>query len=131
MKKFHFDFILYFGSLLGAIFGGVSGILIGIVLFAYSGFTIGYLPGYEAGGALGAFAGVWLGSLLGLMLAAKLSHVEGSFLWSTIFSLVGSSGLLIGMSLMIPALNSPVMVLFVAFLAYIGWNLPNWRHGRV
>lgn len=131
MKKFHLDFIQYISSLLGAIFGGIAGILVGIVLFANYGFTIGYLPGYEAGGALGAFTGVWLGSLLGLLLAAKLSHVEGSFLWSTVFSLVGAAALLIGMSWMIPGLNSPVMVLVVAALAYVGWNLPHWKRSRV
>lgn len=130
MKKISLDFVQYFSSLLGAIFGGVAGLLIGVVATAYMSIRIGYLPGYEAGGALGIFAGVWIGSLLGLLLAAKLSHVEGSFLWSTIFSLLGSAIMLVGMSWMIPGLNSPFLVPLVAALAYVGWNLPNWWRGR-
>lgn len=129
MKKVHVYWVLGVSSLVGTIFGGIAGLLIGMVSMANYGLVIGYLPGYEAGGALGGAAGVWIGSVLGLLLAAKLSHTdkEGSLIWSVVFSAVGAVVLLVGMSWMVPVINNPVMVLVVAALAHLGWNLPRFR----
>lgn len=127
MKKIHLDVIQYFSGVLVAIAGGIAGLLVGIVSMANSGLVVGYLPGYEAGGVLGGAAGIWIGSLFGIMLAAKLSRTDGSFLWATVFSLIGSVGMLAAVSWQVPIIDSPVLLLVVVALAYVGWNLPNWR----
>lgn len=125
MKKLHFDFIQAIASLLGAIFGTVAGVLIGIMSSANIGITVGYVSGYEVGGAVGGVIGAWLGSVLGIMLVAKLSHTdkEGSLILSLLFSLLGAGLLFAGMTLVVPVLNSPLMIGVIAALAYLGWNI--------